>query len=105
MNIELNKKQIEAFKELEKAFKKCESAKITFYAVIGDLMALNGNYIKSVRTNDFASPEDPRLCDITYTGTYYVKYPSEFADDEGLHMAQLTERGIKKLAKENEGEY
>lgn len=105
MYIELNKKQMEAFKALEKAFKKCETAKITFYAVIGNLTALNGNYIKGVETDTFAPYDATPLRDIVEIGlSPSVEYPCEMADDECGHYAILTERGLKKLAKEREEE-
>jgi hypothetical protein len=102
MNIELNKKQIEAFKEFKKAFKKCETAKITFYCVLGSMMPLNGNYIRNITGKEFSDGDDPLLTDITDIGFDYVSYPAEFADDELEHMAVLTERGLKKYNKEQE---
>lgn len=104
--IDLDKFQLEAWKEFVKAYKKCIKRKIYFYQVISNLYPLNGKNVNFVDSPEFSNEYSSRIgMDVIRIGT--GAFPSKGIDigssfDSDFHYAILTDSGKKLLC--NKGE-
>ena len=96
---DLNKEQQRAFNRLKKAYKDCEKLKVFFVNQYGTLNAYNGYLIDSFGDDEInPSGHNVKLTDAyeKFIGnTNTIETCSGMADDEGIHVLGLTNKGLK----------
>jgi hypothetical protein len=89
---DLTPAQEKAFKELEKAYKKCIKSGIYFYNCYGALSAVDKSKIsKYINEPEGSCLSNQELMD----GAKFINIPNEWADDQ--HYWILTDKGKKIL--------
>ena len=91
---DLNPKQKEAFKRLQKAYKDCEKLKVLFVNNYGTLEAYDSKYIANyVGDNERKDYDDKYLIETRGTPAFnYINSVDSWADDN--HFIVMTEKGL-----------
>ena len=106
MLLELEKEQQLAFNRLKKAYKDCEKLKVNLVNQYGTLVAYNGKLVLDFGDEEIRPKGNPiYYTDImdkfTYNNNTIDNIDSGRADDEGLWMIGLTDKGLSVYENES----
>lgn len=96
---DLNKEQQKAFNRLKRAYKDCEKLGVLFVNQYGTLNAYNSDFIEGFGDDQIApSGHNVKLIDAYskfYGNSNILRTCPGMADDEGLHVLGLTDKGFE----------